>query len=36
MYIWLWSHMQTGMARCMNVSLHISNITSHFRMATEI
>ena len=36
MYIRLWDYMHMGMARCMHVSMYISNMTSHFRMATEI
>ena len=36
MYIRLWDHMHMGMGRRMHVSMYISNLTSHFRMATEI
>ena len=31
-----WDHMHMGMGRHMHVSMFISNMTSHFRMATEI
>ena len=34
MYIRLWDHMDMGMGRCMHVSMDISTMTSHFRMAT--
>ena len=36
MYIQLWNHMHMRMGRCMHVIMYISNLTSHFRMATEI
>ena len=36
MYIRLLVHMHMGMGRCMHVSMYISNMSSHFRMATEI
>ena len=36
MYIRLWDHMHMEMGRCMHVSMYISSLTSHFRMATEI
>ena len=36
MYIRLWDHMHMGMGRRMHVSMYISNLTSHYRMATEI
>ena len=36
MYIRLWVHMHMGMGRRMHVSMYISNLTSHFRMATEV
>ena len=35
-YIRLWDHMHMGMGRRMHVSMYISNLTSHFRMATGI
>ena len=36
MYIRLSDYMHMGMGRRMNVSMYISNMTSLFRMATEI
>ena len=36
MYIRLCDHMHMGMGRRMHVSMYISNLTSHFRLATEI
>ena len=36
MYIRLWDYMHMGMGRRMHVSMYISNMTSHFRMATEL
>ena len=36
MYIPLSDHMHMGMGRRMHVSMYISNLTGHFRMATEI
>ena len=35
-YIGLWDHMHIGMGRRMHVSKYVSNMTSHFRMATEL
>ena len=36
MYIRLWDHMLMGMGRRMHLGMYISNLTSPFRMATEI
>ena len=36
MYIRLWDHMHMGMGRRMHVSMYISSMTSHFRMASAI
>ena len=36
MYIQLWHHMHMGMGRCMHVCMYITNMTSHFRMATQL
>ena len=36
MYIRLWDHMHMGMGRRMHVSRYISNVTSHFKIATEL
>ena len=36
MYIRLWDHVHMGMGRRMYVGMYISNLTSHFRGATEI
>ena len=36
MYIRLWDHVHMGMGRRMHVTVYIGNLTSHFRMATQI